>query len=106
MRPNIHSLTCRLRLVALWFGIAFIAPLQADILTLPATEPLLTNLTMPPRGAHQRTVLRQLGEPQKSAPAIGDPPISRWYYPNFTVYFEGAYVIHSVPATVHSEPSR
>jgi hypothetical protein len=28
--------------------------------------------------------------------AVGEPPISRWVYPQFVVYFEGSYVIHAV----------
>ena len=29
-------------------------------------------------------------------PAVGKPPISRWEYPGFVVYFEHDHVIHSV----------
>jgi hypothetical protein len=36
------------------------------------------------------------GEPQKQAPAVGDPPITRWIYQDFTVYFEYDRVIHAV----------
>jgi hypothetical protein len=29
---------------------------------------------------------------------VGKPPISRWEYPGFIVYFESDHVIHSVVA--------
>jgi hypothetical protein len=38
------------------------------------------------------------GQPEKKVAAIGNPPISRWIYRDFTVYFEDRYVIHSVAA--------
>jgi hypothetical protein len=36
------------------------------------------------------------GEPQKRTPAVGEPPITRWIYKDFTVYFEYDRVIHAV----------
>jgi len=50
----------------------------------------------PSRGMSQDTVLRDYGSPQSEVPAIGDPPISRWEYPGFVVFFEYHLVIHSV----------
>jgi len=41
-------------------------------------------------------VERRFGEPRQRVGAVGDPPISRWVYPQFVVYFEGSYVIHAV----------
>jgi hypothetical protein len=34
------------------------------------------------------TVFARYGEPQETKAAVGDPPISRWVYPAYTVYFE------------------
>lgn len=42
------------------------------------------------------TVTRTFGEPDNQAPAVGKPPITRWYYPLYTVYFELDRVITSV----------
>lgn len=55
----------------------------------------------PTRGMHQDAVLRRWGEPQQRVAAVGGnlpqhPPISRWIYPGFTVYFERELVITSV----------
>ncbi|MEW7978495.1 MAG: hypothetical protein G8D28_06820 [gamma proteobacterium symbiont of Phacoides pectinatus] len=38
----------------------------------------------------------RFGEPDQQLPWVGEPPISRWVYPDFTVYFEKEYVINSV----------
>ncbi|MEX2495669.1 MAG: hypothetical protein WD448_06245 [Woeseia sp.] len=50
----------------------------------------------PTRGMTQARVEANFGEPQSRAPAVGDPPISRWEYGDFIVYFEYDKVIHSV----------
>ena len=50
----------------------------------------------PSRGASMETVKAQYGEPLDRTPAVGQPPITRWNYENFTVYFEYDLVIHSV----------
>jgi len=42
------------------------------------------------------------GAPQEKLPAIPDPgtklhpPITRWVYPDYVVYFEYNYVVHTV----------
>lgn len=51
---------------------------------------------MPDRGAAMSTVRDRLGEPQRAIDPVGDPPITRWIYERFTVYFEHDRVIHAV----------
>jgi hypothetical protein len=48
------------------------------------------------RGLSMSQVEARYGEPARRIGAVGDPPISRWVYPQFVVYFEGQYVIHAV----------
>jgi hypothetical protein len=43
-------------------------------------------------------VAAKFGAPVSKIPAVGNPPISRWDYPGFVVYFEREHVIHSVVA--------
>jgi hypothetical protein len=50
----------------------------------------------PGRGMTMKTVEAQFGAPQERHEAVGVPPISRWDYPTFSVFFEHEYVIHSV----------
>lgn len=50
----------------------------------------------PPRGMTMSQVASKFGSPVTKVPAVGNPPISRWEYPGFVVYFERDHVIHSV----------
>ena len=50
----------------------------------------------PTRGMTQERVQANFGAPQSTVAAIGDPPISRWEYAGFVVFFEYDKVIHSV----------
>ena len=50
----------------------------------------------PARGSSSAQVIERFGSPTQQSPSVGEPPISRWVYDNFTVFFDGNYVIHSV----------
>ena len=50
----------------------------------------------PTRGMTQERVRANFGEPNSTVAAVGDPPISRWIYSDFVVFFEYDKVIHSV----------
>ncbi len=51
---------------------------------------------VPQRGLSMDKVLKQYGEPQQRLQTVGKPPITRWIYPDFTVYFEHKRTLHSV----------
>ncbi|NOX70975.1 MAG: hypothetical protein GXP15_17485 [Gammaproteobacteria bacterium] len=50
----------------------------------------------PTRGMSQASVEAEYGPPQSNQSAVGDPPIARWEYANFVVFFEYDRVIHAV----------
>ena len=50
----------------------------------------------PSRGTTQAQVEANYGEPSSVDSAVGDPPITRWEYAEFVVFFEYDRVIHSV----------
>jgi hypothetical protein len=50
----------------------------------------------PKRGMTMAQVATRFGAPLTKLPPVGRPPIARWEYPGFVVYFEREYVIHSV----------
>lgn len=50
----------------------------------------------PSRGMSMASVEAAYGTPANRRVAVGEPPITRWEYPTFTVYFEHNFVIHSV----------
>lgn len=51
---------------------------------------------LPARGMTMEQVERTLGTPRQRIGAVGRPPISRWVYDGFTVYFEKRRVLHAV----------
>jgi hypothetical protein len=50
----------------------------------------------PERGSTMVGVERKFGAPVTRHPTVGAPPITRWDYPSFSVFFEGDRVIHAV----------
>ncbi len=52
----------------------------------------------PARGMKMSEVAARFGDPVSKIPAIGKPPITRWEYRGFVVYFEFDHVIHTVVA--------
>jgi len=50
----------------------------------------------PSRGMTQTSVESEYGSPASVNAAVGDPPISRWDYASFVVFFEYDKVIHAV----------
>jgi hypothetical protein len=57
-----------------------------------------SDVATPTRGMTMDQVATKFGAPAAKVPAVGKPPISRWEYPGFVVYFEADHVIHSVIA--------
>jgi hypothetical protein len=53
----------------------------------------------PARGQRMQAVEVAFGAPSQRYPAVGNPPISRWDYPGFVVYFENDRVVHAVRLT-------
>ena len=68
-------------------------PDATDIESQPA-EVILT--TLPGKGMTKDSVEERFGSPADKIEAVGEPPISRWLYGSFTVYFEYDHVIHAV----------
>jgi len=59
-------------------------------------EAVQAGVRMPTNGMTMGMVEKRFGEPQKKYPPVGDPPITRWEYPGYIVYFEYDRVITSV----------
>lgn len=70
--------------------------LYAEVLRIPISQQGTSTLQMPARGEQQTQVLQQFGEPQRRHSSVGQPPITRWDYPDFSVYFEQSTVVNSV----------
>ena len=50
----------------------------------------------PERGMKMDAVESRYGAPATRYPAVGQPPITRWDYPGFVVFFENDLVLHAV----------
>lgn len=75
---------------------AAVAPVTAQTIDRPGSPRVTTDSTVPQRGLSMEQVRRQYGEPQRRRAAVGDPPITRWDYPDYSVFFEYQTVLHSV----------
>ena len=82
-------------------GLALIAAFtvaEADTLLIDGVDQeQATRDQRPANGETKDRVEQRFGEPTRMIAAVGDPPISRWEYPAFIVYFEYDRVIHAVP---------
>lgn len=77
-------------------SLALLATLAgAQTLDVPAGETAARPAT-PARGATMRAVEAKFGAPTTRHAAVGQPPITRWDYPQFSVFFEYDKVIHAV----------
>jgi hypothetical protein len=80
------------------FSLFLIAPFTtAETITLPIGEQTKQSaMEMPQRSMNKQDVLRDFGDPQEIADAVGEPPISQWVYADYVVYFEDNWVLYSV----------
>ncbi len=71
---------------------------QADTLQMGANDRAATFEApgKPKRGMSKASVEAEFGQPASTRAAVGDPPITRWDYPGFAVFFEYDRVIHAV----------
>ena len=70
----------------------------AEVVRVPVGEQASAQpaVDMPTRGMTKERVRGLFGEPQEEIPGKGQPPIMRWKYQEFTVYFDGNVVLHCV----------
>jgi len=55
-----------------------------------------SGIDTPARGSSMKAVEARFGAPESRHAAVGNPPITRWDYPGFSVYFEYEHVVHAV----------
>ncbi len=73
---------------------------QADVLSIADPSYQVTNdsagVLRPTQGMTMDEVEQKFGMPEQKFSAVGEPPIIRWQYADFVVFFEHSFVIHSV----------
>lgn len=84
--------------VALVLALAPLTALQAETVIIPVGQQAADkqSLNKPRRGKSTDQVLEEFGSPASRRGPVGDPPISVWEYPQFSVYFEHDRVLHTV----------
>ncbi|HKU89279.1 MAG TPA: hypothetical protein VJP84_05780 [Steroidobacteraceae bacterium] len=85
----------KLSLIAL--GLALAAPTIAETLAVDGQVVLKpSGVETPMRGSTMAAVEAKFGAPSNKSSAVGNPPITKWFYPNFVVVFEHDKVLHAV----------
>ena len=83
-------------LAAVAFGLAAAAAVT-DELKIPVGSQAIAHAgPLPPHGMLMPRVRAGWGEPSLVHDAVGQPPITRWDYADFSVYFEHDHVVHAV----------
>ena len=87
---------------ALGLALGLLAPVpgQADTLLIERVH-AAQGVALPARGASMAQVQARFGTPAKKFSAVGGgsrqtPPITRWQYEAFSVYFENSHVVNAV----------
>jgi hypothetical protein len=87
-----HTLRWSLALLALWGAAAVAETMVVDdqVMVRPSS------VNRPARGLTMSAVEAKFGAPQTRHAAVGSPPITRWDYAGFSVFFEHEFVIDAV----------
>jgi hypothetical protein len=71
------------------------ATLSADVLLIEEVRQA-DRMELPANGLRQAEVRARFGEPAATHAPVGDPPITRWDYDGWSVYFEHDLVLFTV----------
>ena len=97
--------TLKMSVVAAAFALA--APAFSETLAVDgqvAVKP--SGVETPQRGITMAAVEAKFGAPSNKSSPVGNPPITKWFYPNFVVVFENDKVLHAVVAAAPPPPAQ
>lgn len=77
------------------FGLLLAGTLSADVLLIEEVRQA-DRMELPANGLKQAEVRARFGEPVATHAPVGDPPITRWDYDGWSVYFEYDLVLFTV----------
>jgi hypothetical protein len=84
-------------ILAILAAAPFAAASYADTLLLDGIDVAKQTADLRPKSGMSMTAVESaFGSPSQRRAAVGEPPITRWDYPAFSVYFEHDRVIHAV----------
>jgi hypothetical protein len=87
--------TMKMTLIALALGVS--VPTFSETLAIDgqvAIKP--AGIETPQRGSTMSAVEQKFGAPANKAGPVGNPAITKWFYPHFVVVFENDKVLHAV----------
>ena len=93
IKPNLQRIV-KAGLVSL--SLIFSSFAFSESVALSVAEQGNQSVQTPRNGQNKENVEAQFGAPIERVNAIGEPPISKWIYQDFTVYFEHDTVLHAV----------
>lgn len=78
-------------------GLLLLAPLaaSADVLIIDEVRQV-DRMELPENGLSKADVEARFGQPEQRHSAVGEPPITRWDYEGYSVYFEYDLVLFTV----------
>jgi hypothetical protein len=86
---------------AIWaacaLGVTATVPIAAETISVgDAVTIRESSVERPGRGQSMDAVQARYGQPVNRHAAVGQPPITRWDYADFSVFFEHNLVVHAV----------
>jgi hypothetical protein len=81
--------------LAACYGLLTAGSLAADVLLIEEVRQA-DRMDLPTNGMKQSDVRNRYGVPAKEDAPVGDPPITRWDYNGWSVYFEYDLVLYTV----------
>jgi len=82
-------------ILVIFTGFALPATVTADVLLIEEVRQA-GRMDVPANGMTKTDVRSRFGDPVQTHSAVGDPPITRWEYDRWSVYFEYEVVLFTV----------
>jgi hypothetical protein len=96
-----------LKMSVLAFALGLIAPAFSETLAVDGQVSVKpAGLETPQRGSTMAAVEQKFGAPANKSGPVGNPPITKWFYPNFVVVFENDKVLHAVVTASAPPPAQ
>ena len=86
-----------LKMTVVAFALVATVPAVSETLAIDgqvAIKP--AGIETPQRGSTMTAVEQKFGAPANKSGPVGNPAITKWFYPNFVVVFENDKVLHAV----------
>lgn len=86
----------RFAFLCLALSLPLTALAAGDVLQIPLSQQGDSKLPRPGKGMSKAEVEKLFGTPAQVQGPVGQPPITRWHYPEYVVTFEYDHVVHTV----------